>query len=101
MSSGNKGSTLPPSGLAEDVLGQNEEILAFADHLESKNEAKKVVEPTIEYHLVTFVLENEQYGVPIRQVREIIRVGEITRVPGAPIGSVTVARTPGDPRRPK
>lgn len=53
---------LPPSGLAEDIL--------VKDH-------KK------EFHLVTFNL-GEEYGVPMTQVHEIIRVGSITKVPNAP-----------------
>lgn len=55
---------LPPSGLAEDILG-------------SHQEAQR------EYHLVTFNL-GEQYGVPIGQVQEIVRVGSITLVPNSP-----------------
>ncbi len=53
---------LPPSGLAEEIL--------VKDH-------KK------EFHLVTFNL-GEEYGVPMTQVHEIIRVGSITKVPNAP-----------------
>jgi purine-binding chemotaxis protein CheW len=55
---------LPASGLAEDIL---------ATH---KEEAK-------ELHLVTFNL-GEEYGVPINQVQEIVRVGGITMVPNSP-----------------
>jgi purine-binding chemotaxis protein CheW len=56
--------TLPPSGLAEDIQG----II--------KEEGK-------ELHLVTFNL-GEEYGVPISQVQEIVRVGNITMVPNSP-----------------
>jgi len=35
-------------------------------------------------HLATFILEGEEYGVDVRQVQEIRRVGEITSVPRAP-----------------
>ncbi len=55
--------TLPPSGLAEDVL----------------NEVRD--EPD-ELQLVTFTI-GEEYGVPISQVQEIIRVGNITKVPNS------------------
>jgi len=55
---------LPASGLAEDILG-------------------KYQEAPREYHLVTFTL-GEEYGVPISQVQEIIRVGSITMVPNSP-----------------
>jgi purine-binding chemotaxis protein CheW len=34
-------------------------------------------------HLVTFALGREEYGIPVGQVREVIRVAEITRVPQA------------------
>ncbi len=54
---------LPASGLAEDVL---------------KSEAEQR-----DLHLVTFAL-GEEYGVPISQVREIVRVGGITMVPNSP-----------------
>jgi purine-binding chemotaxis protein CheW len=55
---------LPASGLAEDILPK------FRD-------ADK------EFHLVTFNL-GEEYGVPISQVREILRVSGITSVPNSP-----------------
>jgi purine-binding chemotaxis protein CheW len=35
-------------------------------------------------HLATFVLDREEYGIDVRQVQEIRRVGEITSVPRAP-----------------
>jgi len=54
---------LPPSGLAEDILGR-------------KPEQK-------ELQIVSFHL-GEEYGLPIEQVREIIRVGAITQVPNSP-----------------
>jgi purine-binding chemotaxis protein CheW len=40
--------------------------------------------PGEEMHLVTFALDREEFGIRINQVREVIRVGEITRVPQAP-----------------
>jgi purine-binding chemotaxis protein CheW len=55
---------LPPSGLAEDIL------------TEIKDESAGM-------QIVTFNL-GEQYGVPISQVQEIIRVGAITMVPNSP-----------------
>ncbi len=56
--------SLPPSGLTEDVLG------------EIRDEPEEI-------QLVVFTL-GEQYGVPINQVQEIIRVGNITNVPNSP-----------------
>ena len=55
---------LPASGLAEEILENY------------KEEPKDV-------HLVTFNL-GEEYGVPINQVQEIVRVGGITMVPNSP-----------------
>lgn len=37
-----------------------------------------------ELHLLTFALDREEYGLRVGQVREVIRVAEITRVPHAP-----------------
>jgi purine-binding chemotaxis protein CheW len=39
--------------------------------------------PAPELHLVTFTLDREQFGIPIARVLEVIRVGEITRIPQA------------------
>jgi purine-binding chemotaxis protein CheW len=55
---------LPASGLAEEILS-------------TYKEGGK------ELHLVTFNL-GEEYGVPISQVQEIVRVGGITMVPNSP-----------------
>ncbi len=57
-------------------------LLRFADGL-AGTEAGPA--PTgDELQLVTFHLDREEYGAPIRQMREVVRVGEITRVPHAP-----------------
>lgn len=56
--------TLPASGLAEDIFG-------------SAEEKQK------ELQFVTFTI-GEQYGVPINQVQEIVRIGNITMVPNSP-----------------
>jgi purine-binding chemotaxis protein CheW len=37
-----------------------------------------------ETQLVVFRLGTEEFGVDISQVREIIRIGDITRIPGSP-----------------
>lgn len=42
------------------------------------------VASTNNQQLVVFSLANEEYGVPITQVQEIIRKPEITRIPGMP-----------------
>jgi purine-binding chemotaxis protein CheW len=100
---------LPPSGLAADILAREEahavdlsaprgssdieaavppithvpthgDTLAF--FAPSAREEKKVVEATEQ--LVTFFLADEEYGLDVRLVQEIIRVGEVTLVPRAP-----------------
>lgn len=55
---------LPASGLAEEILA-------------------KYSGSETELHLVTFNL-GEEYGVPINQVREVVRVSGITSVPNSP-----------------
>ena len=59
-------------------------LLDFVDQLKASSDQNEVAVPVSEIHLVTFLLGDEEYGVSIQQVREIIRVSEITRVPGAP-----------------
>jgi len=62
---------------------QAEGLLHFADELQRQSAAAEAPAPTPELHLVTFALDREEYGIPIGQVREVLRVGEITRVPQA------------------
>jgi purine-binding chemotaxis protein CheW len=60
-------------------------LLRFADSVaKDAAPAASTVAPGPELHLVTFALDREEFGIPVDQVREIIRVGEITRVPQAP-----------------
>jgi purine-binding chemotaxis protein CheW len=98
---------LPSSGLASDILARHEamhvEPLPRVESLPSAPEApaapvpfqnvaffgpqsredrKVTVEPM--EHLVTFFLADEEYGLDVRVVQEIIRVAEITHVPRAP-----------------
>ncbi len=62
-----------------------DDLLRFADAVqEDAAPASSTVVPGPELHLVTFALDREEYGIRVDQVREIIRVGEITRVPQAP-----------------
>lgn len=96
---------LPPSGLAADILAsldtagvpatepapeageRPEESAPVRAHNISffatpAREERKAAEPT--EHLATFLLDREEYGVDVRLVQEIIRVGEITAVPRSP-----------------
>jgi len=62
-----------------------DDLLRFADSVaKDAAPAAGTAVPGPELHLVTFALDREDFGVPVDQVREIIRVGEITRVPQAP-----------------
>jgi purine-binding chemotaxis protein CheW len=64
--------------------GQNGDgLLQFADELQRQATATAAPAPSPELHLVTFALDREEFGIPIGQVREVIRVSEITRVPQA------------------
>ncbi len=60
-----------------------EGLLDFADELQRLSAATEAPSPGPELHLVTFALDQEVFGIPIAQVREVIRVAEITRVPQA------------------
>jgi len=73
-----------------------EDLLRFADTVEQDSApATTSVVPGPELHLVTFALDREEFGIQVDQVREIIRVGEITRVPQAPVHVRGVANLRG------
>jgi len=93
---------LPPSGLAEDILGSADiedsphgrpkvnptapdRLYAFADSLAADGAGadEKMVEEQLETW-VTFALAGEYFGLPVTHVQEILRVQNITRVPHAP-----------------
>jgi purine-binding chemotaxis protein CheW len=59
-------------------------LLGFADAMEARAEADATATPGPELHLLTFTLDREEFGIPVTQVREVIRVSDITRVPQAP-----------------
>ena len=59
-------------------------LLGFADAMEARDVADAAAAPGPELHLLTFTLDREEFGIPVTQVREVIRVSEITRVPQAP-----------------
>lgn len=101
--------SLPSSGLASDILAlagasaldeagtepaapariaeaepvetapRTHNISFFAAPIRDERKAAEATE-----HLATFFLGGEEYGVDVRLVQEIIRVGEITPVPRAP-----------------
>ena len=59
-------------------------LLGFADAMQAARHGGGAPAPGPELHLLTFVLDREEFGIPVTQVREVIRVCEITRVPQAP-----------------
>jgi purine-binding chemotaxis protein CheW len=61
----------------------SESLLHFADELQRLSIESEAPSVGPELHLVTFALDREEFGIPIAQVREVIRVSEITRVPQA------------------
>ena len=69
-------------------------LLDFADAVAVTDTAEPVTPAAAPLHLVTFVLDREEFGIPIGRVREVLRVGDITRVPEAPphIRGVTSVR---------
>jgi purine-binding chemotaxis protein CheW len=100
--------SLPPSGLAADILAlagaaavpgaeparppapapagalaepapRAHNISFFAAPVREERKAMEATE-----HLATFFLGREEYGVDVRLVQEIIRVSEVTQVPRAP-----------------
>jgi purine-binding chemotaxis protein CheW len=60
-----------------------ESLLDYADQLQRQAPALEAEPPSPELHLVTFALDREEFGIPIGQVREVVRVSDITRVPQA------------------
>jgi len=89
-------SPLPSFGLAEDILGTD--FFKGKEGAEGKEKDKGKGNSGLQdagngnsslqdeglMKYVTFFLEEEEYALPISQVQEIKRVGDITRVPNAP-----------------
>ena len=73
------------SKAAEVVQSAEDQLRAFADRVQAvESEGQNAAAKDDLLHLITFVLDEEEYGLPIRRVREILRVSSITRVPQAP-----------------
>ena len=67
-----------------EVARNGHGVLGFADALEARATEAAPAAPGPELHLLTFGLGREEFGIPVTQVREVIRVADITRVPQAP-----------------
>lgn len=78
--------SLPSYGLAKDVLGSEffnqERVSANREKSGESKNSQLCNDGMMKY--VTFFLEGEEYALPIYQVQEIMRVGEVTRVPNSP-----------------
>jgi purine-binding chemotaxis protein CheW len=59
-------------------------VLEFADRLAEEPRSGPAPAPAAPLQLITFRLDAEEFGLPIESVREVTRVGDITRVPRAP-----------------
>lgn len=68
--------------MSTDARGAAEPLLGFADALPAA--ASDTAAPAALLHLLTFALDREEFGIPVTQVREVIRVDGITRVPQVP-----------------
>jgi purine-binding chemotaxis protein CheW len=66
------------------VSGQDAPLFAFADALQAEGQHKQPRDPAKIRQFVTFYLRDQEYGMPILQCREIVRVSAITRMPEAP-----------------
>jgi purine-binding chemotaxis protein CheW len=65
--------------------GAGGDLLAFADWVGASSDVDagaQTADP--ESLFVVFVLDRDRFGLPVSSVREIVRVGEIRPVPGAP-----------------
>lgn len=69
---------------ADGAAAAAEPLLAFADALLSEGQRQPTHTPDEIRQYVTFILRDEEYGIPILQCREIVRILAVTRVPEAP-----------------
>ncbi|KAA0256574.1 MAG: chemotaxis protein CheW [Acidobacteria bacterium] len=60
------------------------DLLAFADLVAAGQARRGAEEAEEERTYVAFRLDREEFGLPVESVREVLRVGEVTRVPQAP-----------------
>ena len=71
----------PVAPAAAPVLS---DVFEFADQLAAQAAAAQTPTPPAPLHLITFRLDGEEFGLPVETVREVIRVGDITRGPQSP-----------------
>jgi purine-binding chemotaxis protein CheW len=73
----------PVAGTSAVDLGGRERVFSFADSLEGSWRREEAPSERPE-SWVTFDLAGETYALPVSAVQEIVRPGQITRVPHAP-----------------
>jgi purine-binding chemotaxis protein CheW len=61
-----------------------EQLLGFSAAIDARRVADAAAAAGRVLVVLSFVLDREEFGIPVTQVREVIRVSEITRVPQAP-----------------
>ena len=87
--------TLPAFGYAQDLLAGANGRKDLEQQIEESKHRQQTREERVEGYetpaqsdaavkYVTFTLGREEYGLPICQVQEINRIGEVTRVPNSP-----------------
>lgn len=69
---------------AASVPAGRQGLLHFADAIDGLSAVPDAETQVPELHLVTFQLDREEFGIPIGQAREVVRVADLTRVPEAP-----------------
>ena len=87
MTSGPMREEIPSERLAAAAAAVprgRDSLLGFADAMDDFSQQAQATPADVELHLVTFHLGAEEFGIPIETVREVLRVGDITRVPQAP-----------------
>lgn len=83
---------LPPFGFADDFLenlpiqdpDDPNQIAHFVEQVAEADEREAPV-PEAVLQIMTFSLGSDLYAVPVENVREVIRVQALTRVPQAPV----------------
>jgi purine-binding chemotaxis protein CheW len=75
---------MPSERESSGASGQAAALFAFADAVRAAGEQARPPDPAKIHQFVTFFLRDQEFGLPILQCREIVRVPTITRMPEAP-----------------
>jgi purine-binding chemotaxis protein CheW len=80
---------------SSESLAAAEGVFAFADALVTRSQGDQEQPASEILQFVRFALRDRDFGLPILQCREIVRVSTITRVPEAPVQVRGVANLRG------